>query len=62
MRHQQLNDLVKRALTSVGVPATKEPVGLMLFDGRRPDGMSLISWCEGKIVVWDVIVAATPGS
>ncbi|NJL56119.1 hypothetical protein HC928_13765 [bacterium] len=59
MRHQQLNDLVKRALTSVGVPATKEPVGLLRSDGRRPDGMSLIPWCEGKMVVWDVTVATT---
>ena len=59
MRHQQLNDLVKRALTSVGVPATKEPVGLLRSDGRRPDGMSLIPWCEGKMAVWDVTVAST---
>jgi len=27
-RHQQLNDLVTRALVSAGVPATKKPVGL----------------------------------
>jgi hypothetical protein len=59
MRHQQLNDLVTRALTSVGVPATKEPVGLLRSDGRRPDGMSLIPWQEGKMVVWDVTVAST---
>ena len=36
-RHQQLNDLVTRALVSADVPATKEPVGLTHRDGKRPD-------------------------
>ena len=37
-RHQQLNDLVTRALVSAGVPATKEPVDLTHRDGKRLDG------------------------
>jgi len=50
-RHQQLNDLVTRALVSAGVPATKEPVGLIRKDGKRPDGMTQISWRSGKLLV-----------
>ena len=59
MRHQQLNDLVTRALISAGIPATKEPVGLLRTDGKRPDGMSLIPWQGGKMLVWDVTVTTT---
>ena len=58
-RHQQLNDLVTRALVSAGVPATKEPVGLLRRDGKRPDGMTQIPWRSGKLLVWDVTVVST---
>jgi len=37
-RHQQLNDLVTRALVSAGVPAKKEPVGLTRRDGKHLGG------------------------
>ena len=42
-----------------GVPATKEPVGLLRTDGKRPDGLTQISWEEGKCVTWDVTVTDT---
>lgn len=58
-RHQALNDAVCRALGSASCPATKEPTGLVQQDGRRPDGMSLIPWQTGKILVWDVTVICT---
>jgi len=58
-RHQQLNDIVYRALVAAGVPAAKEPVGLCRSDGKRPDGMSLIPWKSGKMLLWDVTVAST---
>ena len=38
-RHQQVNDMVVRALVSAGVPATKQPVSFLRRDGKRPDGM-----------------------
>jgi len=50
---------VTRDLVSAGVPATKEPVGLIRRDGKRPDGMSQISWRSGKLLVWDVTVVST---
>ena len=56
IRHQQLNDLITRAIASAGIPVTKEPTGLTRCDGRRPDGMTLIPWREGKLLLWDVTV------
>jgi len=50
-RHQQLNDLVTRALVSAGVPARKETVGLTLRDGKRPNGTTHIPWRSGKLLV-----------
>ena len=55
-RHQYLNDIIWRSLIRAGVPAVKEPSGLIRADGKRPDGMSQIPWETGKCVVWDVTV------
>ena len=41
---------------SAGIPATKEPTGLVRQDGKRPDGLTLIPWQGGKSLVWDVTV------
>ena len=59
-RLHALNDIVRRALNSAGVPSTKEPTGLYRQDGKRPDGLSLIPWQNGiKPLVWDVTVVST---
>ena len=58
-RHQALNDVVARAFASAGVPVTKEPVGLVMQYGKRPDGLTLIPWQRGKPLTWDVTVART---
>jgi len=47
-RHHALNELVARAFVSAGIPVTKEPNGPSRSDGKRPDGLSLILWQEGK--------------
>jgi len=36
-RHQVLDDIIWRSLGSAGIPATKEPSGLVRQDGKRPD-------------------------
>jgi len=54
-----LNDLVWRALGRANVPAAKEPIGLLLSDGTRPDGLTQIPWQAGKFVTWDVTVTDT---
>ena len=43
----------------LGVPVTKEPVGLVRIDGKRPDGLTLIPWQGGKPLTWDVTVVST---
>jgi len=58
-RHQALNDIVARAFVSAGVPVTKEPVGLARQDGKRPDGLTLISWQHSKPLTWDITVVHT---
>jgi len=49
-RHHAINDLVYRALQRANIPATKEPVGLMRSDNKRPDGLTLIPWQGGRSV------------
>ena len=58
-RHHYINDLLWRALSRAGVPAVKEPAGLSRSDGKRPDGMTLIPWREGRSVLWDVTIRDT---
>ena len=58
-RHAQLNDAVHRALVRAGVPAKKEPTGLMRSGDRRPDGCTLIGWESGRNLAWDVTVPDT---
>ena len=58
-RHDQVNDLIKRALVQGKVPAVTEPSGLSRNDGKRPDGLSLITWKLGKCLIWDFTVADT---
>ena len=58
-RHNHLNDIVLHSLTRTKIPATREPAGLLRSDGKRPDGLTLIPWREGRCLVWDVTVADT---
>ena len=53
LRHQQVNDIIKRALGSAQVAAVTEPAGLSRSDGKRPDGLTLFPWSQGRSVVWD---------
>jgi hypothetical protein len=58
-RHSCLNNLVKKTLQRVNIPAILEPRGLSRSDGKRPDGVTLIPWSRGKAMVWDVTVTDT---
>ena len=51
--HQTCNKVIKEALKSAGVPSTLEPRGNSRNDGKRPDGVSLLPWCRGRVVAWD---------
>ena len=58
-RHHMINDIVWRALQKAGFPSVKEPHGLIRSDGKRPDGLTLIPWREGRCATWDVTVTDT---
>jgi hypothetical protein len=48
-----------RAVNKADIPAVKEPTGLYRSDGKRPDGMSLVPWRQGRPVTWEVTVINT---
>lgn len=58
-RHHNLNDVIRRALVTAGVPAVLEPSGLARDDGKRPDGMTLVPWKVGRALVWDATCVDT---
>ena len=60
--HQQLNDLIWRALKRADIPSTKEPTGLLRGDGKRPDGLTLVPCQAGKCLTWDATVVDTLAS
>ena len=41
------------SLVAAKVPSRLEPNSLYRFDGKRPDGMSLAPWKNGKCLIWD---------
>ena len=53
MRHNAVNDLIKRALASAEIPAILEPSSLSRNDGKRPDGLTVLPWANGRCAVWD---------
>lgn len=58
-RHSDLNLLIQRSLTSINIPSVLEPSGLYRRDGRRPDGLTMIPWLQGRALLWDVTVRDT---
>jgi hypothetical protein len=58
-RHHFVNDLIWRSLSKAGFPSIKEPQGLFRSDGKRPDGLTLIPWRDGRCATWDVTVTDT---
>ena len=48
-----MNNIIHRTLSAAGVPSRLEPPGLSRLDGKRPDGMTLVPWSSGRLLVWD---------
>jgi len=46
-------------MAKADIPASKEPSGLLRTDGKRPDGVTLLPWKQGKCITWDVTVSDT---
>lgn len=58
-RHSALNDVIRRALQSAGIPSVLEPVGVDRGDGKRPDGISIFPYSNGKCLCWDATCVDT---
>ena len=58
-RHAALNDIICRALKSLGSPSTLEPVGLDRGDGLRPDGITIFPFSHGRALCWDATCVNT---
>ena len=58
-RHSEINSIIHRSLSTINKPSILEPVGMTRSDGRRPDGMTLFPWENGKPLVWDATCVST---
>ena len=52
-RHVAVNDILYRTLASVHIPSRLEPSDLNRSNGMRPDGVTMIPWKNGRLLVWD---------
>ena len=57
--HAMLKDILHRALSSANVPSRLEPTGLNRADGKRPDGITMVPWSNGRLLVWDATCVDT---
>ena len=58
-RHAEINSIIKRELHRAGHPSILEPVGLNRGDGKRPDGMTLAPYKNGRNLIWDATCVDT---
>ena len=58
-RHNLVNDIIKHALSTAQIPTLKEPKGLSRVDEKRPDGLTLVPWSQGRSLVWDYTCSDT---
>jgi hypothetical protein len=57
IRHQMVNAVLHSSLQKAGVPNTLEPNYLTNSDNRRPDGVTILPWQNGKPATWDFTCA-----
>ena len=58
-RHQAINDVIAAAFVAADMPVTKEPNDLLIGADKRPDGLTLLPWQEGKPLTWDITVVCS---
>lgn len=47
------------AFTASGFPSDLEPYGISRRNGKRPDGLTIYPWSNGKSLTWDVTIVDT---
>ena len=47
------------AIKRAKISTHKEPTGLIMQNGKRPDGATLILWSRGKALAWDATIPDT---
>ena len=58
-RHAVFNKLIHHALVRVIISSILKPAGLSRSDGKRPDGLTLVSWSTAKSIIGNVTVDDT---
>ena len=58
-RHNEINDVIQRALSRANVPSTLEQVGLCRDSQKRVDGLTRQPFKNGKYMCWDVTCVDT---
>ena len=58
-RHHMLNSIIHHSLASANIPSRLEPSNLFREDGKRPDGVTMIPWSNGRFLVWDATCVDT---
>ena len=51
--------IIHRALTTSHIPSRLEPAGLDCSDGKRPDGITMVPWKNGNLLIWDATCSDT---
>ena len=54
-----MNDIISQSFRGISESVTLEASGISRFDGKRPDGATLVSWKCGKLLVWDATCVDT---
>ena len=53
------NSLYTHSLAAAKIPSRLEPSGLFSSDRKRPDGVSLVPWSQGRYLAWDATCVDT---
>ena len=58
-RHHAINNIILHSLAAAKIPSRLEPSGLFSSDRKRPDGVSLVPWSQGRYLAWDATCVDT---
>ena len=58
-RHALVNQVLVEGFRAAAIPTRREPTHLTLQDGKRPDGVTLIPYSNGKALIWDATIWST---